>query len=698
MNTDNADPDSDDDEKTDGWEAANDSDPNNASDSDARETVTVPFTFGDPSTSHSEKYRLVVSPQSGDPRRAQIRINRQYGQTEMFPLVLICGARYTVQLDHSGAEPSFMEQYGFSNYDWELSVDISQGGMLLDDPDDIVNTVIDWPNDTFQAAGKYATLTVLKADDAVNVIFTTLGDLNVNHYQTADINYFFNSVLLNGNLFSAPVTPVTSQGAGVDQAFVGWLRNPAAGNGKGIILVEGCANSVAPLVLEVVKNGAVIASVELPLIVKPVEEMIQRVNLRGGGAAVVTPGGALPPDNGKNVVFLHGFNVSDEAARGWQSEMFKRLWQSGANARYHGVTWKGDDDLLDQTIIALFGQPGFHYHENVFNAFVTAPYLRDYVNSLSGQKTVMAHSLGNMVVASAVADHNMSVGKYFMLNAAVASEAFDSSLWSASPDADNRLVHDAWRSYANACWSARWHEYFSDDSADDRRLLTWEDRFSAVLTGTSVYNLYSAGDSANDDDGDEVFELRDGTPTSIAGFTSSTGRYSWQKQETHKGRGTLDPAGTSWAGWEFGNPTYQAEIPDLEHGGTMQITVPYYPDAAAVNATNALNPSAFIDIPVFRQNPLGMFTNNIPAFLRNELLAEGIPALSAAAGKTFLGSLPNAQQRNFNMNTIFRPDNGAWGRNHEDYGARWLHSDAKDMAYFYTHKLFDKLVEEGELE
>jgi len=49
------------------------------------------------------------------------------------------------------------------------------------------------------------------------------------------------------------------------------------------------------------------------------------------------------------------------------------------------------------------------------------------------------------------------------------------------------------------------------------------------------------------------------------------------------------------------------------------------------------------------------------------------------------------------MNTDFKPEGGLWGRNHKDYGKRWLHSDMKDMAYFYTHKLYKELVELGGL-
>lgn len=34
-----------------------------------------------------------------------------------------------------------------------------------------------------------------------------------------------------------------------------------------------------------------------------------------------------------------------------------------------------------------------------------------------------------------------------------------------------------------------------------------------------------------------------------------------------------------------------------------------------------------------------------------------------------------------------------WGRNHFLYENRWLHSDIKNMAYFYVHPLFSHMAE-----
>jgi len=404
-----------------------------------------------------------------------------------------------------------------------------------------------------------------------------------------------------------------------------------------------------------------------------------------------------PYANGKNVVFLHGFNVNADEARGWHAEMFKRLWQSGSNARFHGVTWKGDERILDS-----FGIPVFHYHENVENAFLTAPHLKNYVNGLSGQKVIMAHSLGNMVVSSAIADHGMGVTKYFMLNAAVPAEAYDAALWSDSPDASNRLVHYQWHGYTNISWSAKFSEFFEGNPADDRRKLTWKERLASVPTSTELYNYYSSGD--------EVLELFSGSPTSLEGIEfwskQTWGRYAWHKQEVHKGRFVQDvaPDGTSWAGWGFAHSyVYQEPVVTSSWSGAVgpgfnMITPNGAFSPPAVQSESVLL-SELGEHPVFLRYPASMFTNTIPIATQNEVLAKGIPALSEPAGgqivniKDAAGNpLPN---RNINMDTVARPN--GWGRNHQVLGTRWLHSDMKNMAYFYNHKLFENVIANGGL-
>ncbi len=106
-----------------------------------------------------------------------------------------------------------------------------------------------------------------------------------------------------------------------------------------------------------------------------------------------TAGSFQRSPTGVDVFLLHGFGVLEPRARGWGAETFKRLWQSGSNARFWMVTWNGDAGVVS----------GFNYQGNVYNAFLTAPTLAAYVNTHgTGSKVVMAHSLGNMVVSSAI--------------------------------------------------------------------------------------------------------------------------------------------------------------------------------------------------------------------------------------------------------------------------------------------------------
>jgi hypothetical protein len=92
--------------------------------------------------------------------------------------------------------------------------------------------------------------------------------------------------------------------------------------------------------------------------------------------------------------------------------------------------------------------------------------------------------------------------------------------------------------------------------------------------------------------------------------------------------------------------------------------------------------------------PSSMNTSNMTAAVLNEHLAKGVPALSPATGRT---SIVPDDVENFDMNTSGKPDGGAWGRSGVPYYQRWLHNDMREMAYFYTHVFFKKLVEEGEL-
>jgi len=420
--------------------------------------------------------------------------------------------------------------------------------------------------------------------------------------------------------------------------------------GSAVLLVEGCDDVTSPMWLEVVApNGRVISSNSLALSISGVEAMYSHINLRPSGGLPDTVG--IPTNlpnstSGKNVMFVHGFSCNGEEARGWHAEIFKRLYWSGSKARFWGVTWQGDLGLVD----------GLHYQEDVANSFRVATNLSARVGAIPGPKVLLAHSLGNMVVSSAIQDHGLSVSKYCMLNAAVAMECYWPAAFSDSTNG-NYMLHEDWLGYSNRTWCSKWPELFS--LPDDRERLTWKDRFPAVLS--VAYNFYSSGDA--------VFEIySNGTPSPFTGvrFPFHAERYAWQKQEMFKGRGVL--GGTDWAGWGF--------------SGTYTMW-----------EANAATEESLITNAVFTQDPDGMFSPTIAAQLQNEIIAMGVPALSSAAGANAI--TPPGWGRNYDAND--HKPNG-WGRDHDVYHDRWLHSDLKDMAYLYTYDLFNEVASQGDLQ
>lgn len=356
-----------------------------------------------------------------------------------------------------------------------------------------------------------------------------------------------------------------------------------------------------------------------------------------------------------NVFFVHGANVSERGARVWASEMFKRLWQAGAQMEFCPIAWESDIG------------PAYNYQANASNAFVTARRLAPLINQSKGRKVVIAHSLGTMVVAAAIQDYGLKVDKFIMLNSAIPSEAFDPSLADYSPS--NHLVHESWTNYPSACWTSRWHEFFPE--GDTRGKLTWKGRFSRVIP--VAVNFYSSGD--------EVLEIyadkhNPGVGDGLGSPSGKGKRYAWHKQELWKGRYRWYAfAGTTeWSGWGFNE--------DAEWTASRALAI--------------TDPTAFATNTVFNPCPPSMTNSVNPRLVIDAHLAQGIPALSPPTGRTNLSSIGIPS---FDMNSAEFKAN-AWPRtteNFADLGNRHLHSDVKDVAYFYVYPVFKKIVEVGGL-
>lgn len=309
---------------------------------------------------------------------------------------------------------------------------------------------------------------------------------------------------------------------------------------------------------------------------------------------------------------------------------------------------------------------------------------------------------GNMVVSSAIADHNMAVSKYMMCDAAVASEAYDSTM--AKTD---DLVHPMWADHDRRTWAANWHELFSE-TLDSRRMLTWRNRLRPVVARTEVWSFFSTGD--------EVFDLSPGCSV-LTGVMSwreydgmfgievypaigNFGRYSWQKQELLKGarrsNGWNSFGGTTHAGWAFEASTC-TETQIAPYTWRIEIS----PECANPATANALSPDQLRGYPAFKHKPDWLVgESTLSQGQIDEMLAMGIPALTPSAGRTVIQPFGGEKyQINLNstvdISTGFKP-NGWPNRGDPDF-QNWLHNDMSDVAFYFSHKLFYKVVAEGVL-
>ena len=97
---------------------------------------------------------------------------------------------------------------------------------------------------------------------------------------------------------------------------------------------------------------------------------------------------------------------------------------------------------------------------------------------------------------------------------------------------------------------------------------------------------------------------------------------------------------------------------------------------------------------VFYCYPSSMNQPTIPLLVRGAHLAQGIPALTPAAGRVAFGG-DQMGQKSFNCHVQIGRPNG-WPER-SNYQGQWCHSDIKDVAYFFNFKFYEKAIEKGDL-
>lgn len=507
-----------------------------------------------------------------------------------------------------------------------------------------------------------------QADSAVKAVYTDLSESRAGDYLTKDGSTY--GPAFDQDSFEADTFKISSSGVVLDEEF---LARIVSDEHKGVLILEGAGETTQPLVLEVWKDGAKVCEKEMPMRLSGVEQMYRWINLRNfvGGAVSRETDPAEPSNppnalvNGRNFVFVHGYSVDEQAARGWNAEIFKRLYWSGSRAMFHAVTWFGNDSQK-----SWLGGRTPDYHVNVVHALDTARALASNINyNIGGDITLAAHSLGNMLSSAAIAKHGGNVSRFFMIDAAVAIEAFD-----GSPSLqDNNMWYTDWDSFGEWLWCSEWYTNFP--SGDGRHALTWRDYFGS---GASVaYNFYSSGEDV----------LKTHPHTTYPGlWCVFGGEYAWALQEKRKGLNWISSiGGSTYGGWGFNDYYYDYDL------------------SAYVPPTNA---QAILSGPFFRPGGSELEDLYVPidtnltdvgsAFATNNLhflLAGFIPSRTLPMGANRLTTWPTTRNYNMQHTDVDEGFQNGWPRSSTD----WLHSDLREVAYLYVYRLYDQFRDLGGL-
>ena len=526
----------------------------------------------------------------------------------------------------------------------------------------------------------------------------------------------------------AEVTNITASGVVIDPDFI----RQSVDRSGGVIYIEAAKESPLGQPLEVkleirkISTGEVVNSSSLWVQARPVQEMFRHIDLsqiEGIRHADDVDGEAFEnsstpigyPDERNSpdyFVFLHGFNVPGKGARGWHTEIFKRLYQLGFSGRFIGVTWHGKVGTAN-------------YHESVYNAFVTSSHLKGELAKYTPDiksLTMAAHSLGNMVVSNAIAEEGLKPDHYFMFNAATPIEAYasDQQIGECNdPERDlpmsNCMMEKGWKGYPEAVMSSEWHTLFQAD--DPRTEITWRDRFEPVLK--YAYNFYS--------EGEDVLENGDESESVLGnilenGFT----RHAWVTQEIGKGCQNIlfgplnDPCS---AGWKFNAVAEDLKVIGKAYRPGGDSSSVSYKKLSASEATEAreqpttnpahlsdeelaqygfFNQFQYMDLyaPIARGNDIrdkkGPDRSDVEALLKKkevtwDLLAHAIPARSFAVGANPITKL---ESKNFNMHKL-RDDYWPQERLKDEFKDDWLHSDFRNMALPYVYQVYETMLKLG---
>jgi hypothetical protein len=141
------------------------------------------------------------------------------------------------------------------------------------------------------------------------------------------------------------------------------------------------------------------------------------------------------PETDDVILFIHGWNMPQWEKRRWTETMFKRLWWQG---------YRGSVALFDWPTLHGFTGSWWwdlpvdsrHFDNSEFIAWRSSDALANLLQGLNtgGRLTVLAHSMGNVVMGEALKKYSgPQIHAYIASKAAVSAQYYDESIASSQP-------------------------------------------------------------------------------------------------------------------------------------------------------------------------------------------------------------------------------------------------------------------------
>jgi hypothetical protein len=204
--------------------------------------------------------------------------------------------------------------------------------------------------------------------------------------------------------------------------------------------------------------------------------------------------GAHPNEDEDHIVFVHGWNVEHSAnidfKKAAAETLFKRMFWQGFRGHFVEFDWPTTWDAEGSRNWSAI--PGFAenltYNAGEFQAYRSGRGLMQVLDSLDGDKHLLAHSMGNVVVAEALRQWNQLQPTNALVKNYVAMEAAISTGAYGDMSSDAFEITVSTQSYGNFGWP---HEVFDESRVD--LLRQWHDGFPG---GSSTHYMASAESAA----------------------------------------------------------------------------------------------------------------------------------------------------------------------------------------------------------